>query len=318
MKKFLILALLAVLISPSIAAIYDPFDMLRGKQMVPYGSLWSADDAVMYFGDGKDASLKFNSTSGYLEMVGLTAYDNTSITVESGEDITFAGGDSAADFHLGSGLFKTSTGAVTIGPGAVGLTGTMTVATTKDIIAASTGSDFDFSASTDGIFKTPGGAVTIGPGAIAMSGSPTVATGKTLAVVDADKLTVGSVIVPQEMVINVPITTSEPDQTIFIADDAWQITKIEEVHATAQNTAFPNTGSATIMKCTGTQAAASGSVMHNTSMYLNNTVETVQTPTLNAATGALALADGNRLALNINGTMTTFANGVITIHMKRV
>ena len=145
-----------------------------------------------------------------------------------------------------------------------------------------------------------------------------IPTGDTLNTVDADGVKSGGVIVPQEMIINVPITTSEPDQTVFIADDAWQITKIEEVHATAQNTVYPNTGSVTVTKCTGTQAAASGSVLHNTSMYLNNTVETIQTPTLNAAIGALNLADGNRLAINVNGTMTTFANGLITIHMKRI
>jgi hypothetical protein len=145
-----------------------------------------------------------------------------------------------------------------------------------------------------------------------------VGTGATLDTADADGVKSGGVIVPQEMIINVPITTSEPDQTVFIADDAWQITKIEEVHATAQNTAYPNTGSVTVTKCTGTQAAASGSVLHNATMYLNNTAETVQTPTLNAATGALNLADGNRLAINVNGTMDTFANGLITIHMKRI
>ncbi|MFA5312921.1 MAG: hypothetical protein WC375_06370 [Methanomassiliicoccales archaeon] len=145
-----------------------------------------------------------------------------------------------------------------------------------------------------------------------------IGTGDTLDTADADGVKSGGVIVPQETIINVPITTSEPDRTVFIADDAWQITKIEEVHATAQDTAYPNTGSVTVTKCTGTQAAASGSVLHNATMYLNNTAETVQTPTLNAATGALNLADGNRLAININGTMTTFANGLVTIHMKRI
>jgi len=205
MKRFLILALLALLI-PSVMALPDLEDQLKGDAYIRNaGAPWLDDDAVLYFGRDKDGSLKFNSTSGYLEMVG-----------------------------------------------------------------------------------------------------------------SADGLTVNSVIVPQEMIITVPITTSEPDQTVFIADDAWQITKIEEVHATAQNTAFPNTGSVTVMKCTGTQAAASGSVLHNSTMYLNNTVETIQTPTLNASTGALNLADGDRLAININGTMTNFANGLITIHMKRI
>lgn len=146
----------------------------------------------------------------------------------------------------------------------------------------------------------------------------TISTGDTLAVTSADKLTVGGVIVPQEMILTIPIGTSAVDQTAFVADDAWQITKIEEVHTVAQNTAYPNTGSLSVMKCTGTQAPGSGAVLHNTTMYLNSTVETVVTPTLNATTGALNLADGNRIALNFNGTMTTFAGGAVTIHMKRI
>lgn len=129
MKKFLIIALL--MLTPLIQAAPDVYDQLRGRQMVgDAGAPWFADDAIMYFGTGKDTSLTYNSTSGYLEMVGLTAYDNTSITVTSGEDITFAGGDSKADFSAGSGVTKTTLGAVTIGPGAVGITGTATFSKT--------------------------------------------------------------------------------------------------------------------------------------------------------------------------------------------
>jgi hypothetical protein len=53
-------------------------------------------------------------------------------------------------------------------------------------------------------------------------------------------------------------------------------------------------------------------------MWLNSTINTVVTPTLNAATGAVNLADGNRICLDFNGTMTTFAGGSVTIHMKRI
>lgn len=310
MKKILIIAMLLMLIVPALA-LPDVYDQLRGRQMVGDGGApWFKDNAVMYFGTDKDTSLKFNSTSGYLEMVGLTAYDNTSITMPSGEDITFAGGDSKMDLSAGSGIFKTPLGAVTIGPGAIDVSGTQTIASGEDIIAAGGASDFDFSLSS-GFFKTPQGTFTVTNGG-------TVPTAKTWAITDADKLTVGGVIVPQEMVLTIPIGASEVDQTAFIADDAWQITKIEEAHSVAQNTAYPNTGNLSINKCTGTQAPNAGAHLHNTTMWLNSTINTVVTPTLNAATGAVNLADGNRICLDFNGTMTTFAGGSVTIHMKRI
>ena len=140
----------------------------------------------------------------------------------------------------------------------------------------------------------------------------------TATITSADGLTVGGVIVPQEMVLTIPIGASEVDRTAFVADDAWQITKIEEVHSVAQNTAYPNTGNLSINKCTGTQAPNAGAHLHNTTMWLNSTINAVATPTLNAATGALNLADGNRICLDFNGTMTTFAGGCVTVHMKRI
>ncbi len=316
MKKFLIIALLIALLTPAPAAIVDPYDMLRGKQMVrDQGAPWFSDDAMMYFGTGKDASLTYNATSGYLEMVGLTAYDNTSLTVTSGEDITFAGGDSKMDLSGGSGVTKTTTGVNTFGGHMLGsanknlyILGTSALnATTVTTLVASSASYLNATHAT----------TVVASGSSYLNGT-TIDTGDTLAVTTADKLTVGSVIVPQEMVINIPISTSDIDRSIFIADDAWQITKIEEAHTVAQNTAYPNTGSVSITKCTGTTAPGSGTAMYNATSYLNGSANTVVTPTLTGNTPDLTLADGNRLALNFNGTMTTFAGGVVTIHMKRV
>lgn len=180
----------------------------------------------------------------------------------------------------------------------------------SDLVATGGASDIDYSASS-GITKT-------GTGAVTVNGNATVATSKTLAITDADKLTVGSVIVPQEMVLTIPIDPSEVDQSVFIADDAWEITKIEEVHTVAQDTAYPNTGNLSIMKCTGTEAPNAGDPMHNTTMWLNSTVNTVVTPTLSGISANLTLADGNRIAFDFNGTTSTLAGGVVTLHMKRV
>jgi hypothetical protein len=328
MKKFLILALLfTMLITPSFA-IPDVYDQLRGKQMVAdRGAPWFADSAVMYFGTGKDVAITYSPTADKVYVNDTDVYLEEDVTIAGNLGVsgtTISNGKTTDPFWVDDLFYVTNTAALNAT--------TATTVTAEQLTSTDDALVID-DLTVDGLARIDEG-LTANTIAINTTGTFTgiqtftaapvfnagvlIPTGDTLNTVDADGVKSGGVIVPQEMVINVPITTSEPDQTIFIADDAWQITKIEEVHATAQNTAFPNTGSVTVTKCTGTQAAASGSVLHNTSMYLNSTVETVQTPALNAATGALNLADGNRLAINVNGTMTTFANGLITIHMKRI
>jgi hypothetical protein len=153
----------------------------------------------------------------------------------------------------------------------------------------------------------------------------TVNSTKTLAVITADKLTVGGVILPQEMVITAPITKAmitggEANTTIFTADDAWTITSIEEVHGVAESTAA--TLGVDVMKCTGTQAPASGTNLTEAAFNLKGTAETVQTGTLSTTAGVTTLANGNRIALYV--TMTEVADaaefraGSVTVHMKRV
>lgn len=280
MKKFIIIAMLMLLIAPAFA-LPDVYDQLRGRQMVgDVGAPWFADSAVNYFGTGKDVALTYNPTSDKFFV------NDTDVYLE--EDVTIAGNLAVSGSTISNGK-------------------------TTDPIWVD---DLFYVTDTAALNATT--VTTLVTSGDSYLNGTTVGTSDTLAVTTADKLTVGSVIVPQEIVLTIPIGASEVDQTAFIADDAWQITKIEEVHSVAQNTAYPNTGSLSVMKCTGTQAPGSGAALHNTTMYLNSTVETVVTPTLNAATGALNLADGNRIGLNFNGTMTTFAGGCVTIHMKRI
>ena len=141
------------------------------------------------------------------------------------------------------------------------------------------------------------------------------ATGN-LAISTADKLTVGGVIVPQEMVLTVQINASSVDTNIFVADDAWIVTSIEEVHTVAGTD-----GSAvTLMidKCTTTDAPGSGTDMIQSTLDLKGTANTVQTGTLSATPADYTLADGDRIAIDFGGTLTTLAGGVVVIHMKRV
>ncbi len=148
--------------------------------------------------------------------------------------------------------------------------------------------------------------------------STTVSTGDTMAVTDADGLTVGGVIVPQSVPVSIYIGSSPVDGTIWTAPYACQILSIKEAHSVAQNTAFPNTGSVSLYKAADGENSGAGTILHNTTMYLNSTVDTVVTPTLNAATGATTLAAGERIVANFNGTVTTLAGMGISIDIKRV
>ncbi|MCK9571117.1 hypothetical protein M0R72_19365 [Candidatus Pacearchaeota archaeon] len=250
------------------------------------------------------------------------------IALAAGYDWYSIAGGGVVDFGNMTGYFYGPTG-VTLWNGNTKVTGTKTFmvnggaaifgssVTAASVTSNATVAGADLMASDDAIITDD---LTVDGGA-RIDETATINAGvinTTLSVGSADGLTVNSVIVPQEMVLTIPIGASEVDQTAFIADDAWQITKIEEAHSVAQNTAYPNTGNLSINKCTGTQAANAGAHLHNTTMWLNSTINTVATPTLNATTGALNLADGNRICLDFNGTMTTFAGGSVTIHMKRI
>ena len=164
-------------------------------------------------------NVDFSDSTGFLKTPQGKTTLIGDVDIASGMDINALGGATIFDLHLGGGIFKTTTGAVTIGPGAVGITGAITIAVNKGItLAGVSNGDFDFhlsigffktptgkttlegnvdiAANVDvvgltgtgkmdlclmsGIFKTPTGAVTIGPGAVGISGTVTMAADKNI------------------------------------------------------------------------------------------------------------------------------------------
>jgi hypothetical protein len=77
MKKVIVVlfVLLMVSVGMSSAVFWDIQKLFTGRQMIPYGAPWIADDTAIYFGEDKDVSIKYNSTSGQGEVVGLAAID---------------------------------------------------------------------------------------------------------------------------------------------------------------------------------------------------------------------------------------------------
>lgn len=121
----------------------------------------------------------------------------------------------------------------------------------------------------------------------------------------------------QNVTLTIPLTTSMADTNWWVADGDYKVVQVAEVHATAQNTAYPSTGNVVLRACNGTYTPAQGEALHAVH-YLNGTVNTVVRPTLTTNTTIKTLVFGDRLALDFSGTMTTFAGGCMTVTLQKV
>jgi hypothetical protein len=82
MKKILSIVVLLFLLVGMAGAIPDPFKILQGQQMIPLGSIWTKDSAVMYFGTDKDVGIKFDSTNNRLAVTVPTEVSGSTNSVE--------------------------------------------------------------------------------------------------------------------------------------------------------------------------------------------------------------------------------------------
>jgi len=74
--------------------------------------------------------------------------------------------------------------------------------------------------------------------------------------------------------------------------------------------------SATVTRCQGTEAPASGDdLLGTTKIDLKGTADTVQDPALTATTASLILSAGNRLAVDVTGTLTSVVC-VVTVELE--
>lgn len=101
------------------------------------------------------------------------------------------------------------------------------------------------------------------------------------------------------------------DQSFFVSNSDFTVARIDEVHSTLGT----NGGAVTldIKKCTGTQAAASGTTLLTTTFNLKSAINTVVNGTLTATAADLRLAPGNRLAVDFTGTLTAVAGVVVVV-----
>lgn len=146
--------------------------------------------------------------------------------------------------------------------------------------------------------------------------SATFATGKTVALTDADSLTVASVIVPQriEIVLGGLGASSASGDQVFVANRAYQVTAVRATWSHVGG----GSAAATIEKLTGTTAPGSGTAILTGAFDLTSTANTVGSGTLSGTVGNLQLAAGDRLGVKLSGTLTALTGLNITVQLKAI
>ena len=88
MRKFIVgLCMLMIMVSIGSGYWWDTEKILQGRQMLDTGAPWFSDDAVMYFGDDKDASIGFVSASGTLDVSGAMKMPTMAVGVNASTTI---------------------------------------------------------------------------------------------------------------------------------------------------------------------------------------------------------------------------------------
>lgn len=144
----------------------------------------------------------------------------------------------------------------------------------------------------------------------------TIPTGQTLAVTDADKLTVGGVIVPQFVnITHKVVLTNNLGEYFFIADRAYTVVSIKEIHAVAAT----NPNVLKVRKClaAGTElpGAAAGA---NCVEFITAGFDT-QAAAATAQSGTLAvttIAAGDKLAVLQGADVTGLVGEHISLKLQ--
>ena len=120
--------------------------------------------------------------------------------------------------------------------------------------------------------------------------------------------------------VSLPLNADAVDQSVFIADRAYVVERIDYIHEVAGDDA--GAVNLQVKKCTGTQGPAAGTALltNNTNAGFNckATANTVQNGTLTGTAATKTLAAGNRISLDFTGTVATLAGVAVTITLRPV
>ena len=130
-----------------------------------------------------------------------------------------------------------------------------------------------------------------------------------------------SVLAPRRLGIRHPATASSVDDWAFIADRAYEVKSIKEIHSVAGSDGSAVT--ADVRKITDASApgAAAGATvleMLSTALDLKSTANTRVTGTLVTTVADLRLAVNDKIGINFAGTLTALAGCVIVIELQAI
>lgn len=119
----------------------------------------------------------------------------------------------------------------------------------------------------------------------------------------------------QDKVVNVYMRAAAEvvDQYIFVADRAYELISLKEVHTNAGSD-----GGAVTLQLTKSSDGGAGTNMLASGLNLKSAINTVQSGTLSATEANRLIAAGQRLMLDPTGTTTGYAGGVVTIVLRPV
>lgn len=222
-----------------------------------------------------------------------------------------------------AGVFTTlsATGAVSLSSTLSATQFTSTVATgTAPLVVTSTTKVSNLNADQvdGGDWAAPGAAIGTGTrvpatsfltnvdisGTSSLGGSVTLATGKVITLPDVDSLTVGGFIVNPKQTVAFYLFGTMVDTHIWIAPRAGKIVSIKEIHSVVGGAAC----AVRPRKITDTSApgaVASGTVKEITTAAFDGTavINTTQTGTLSATASDYTFAAGDKISLDVSGTM---------------
>lgn len=125
--------------------------------------------------------------------------------------------------------------------------------------------------------------------------------------------TINGSLIPDRIIINVPLLAASASQTAFIAPVGtakWQVTTVNSSFGTASSS-----GTFSVEVATGTTAVGSGTAQVTSPVALSGTANTSVST---AVTTQTAIAAGSRVNVIIAGTMTSLVAGFVQIELQRI
>jgi len=170
---------------------------------------------------------------------------------------------------------------------------------------------------TDGTLATTAGSETLVVGRMVPATAVTLGTAYDK-LLHLDFGVIGSVMNTAPLIVTTELLAASVDKWVFVADRAYEVVAIEEVHSVVGGSgavARPRKVTAAGTDAPGAAAGATVKELTAADIDLTATVNVVQEPALTATGADLLLADGDKIGVNMGGTLTGLV-GLLTIILE--